>query len=154
MLNRLIIGAAGLVAGTLVAAPAVLGLSGNSSFSRDLQVPVPSGAHSVSFDSPSRSNDDGPLHDVGDDHGGARAGGDDGVRHELGDDREVRRSGADDGDDHGGLRSGNTSAGGSGGSDDGLGHELGDDSGARHENSGGTSGRSGSDDGSGHRGDG
>ena len=50
MLNRLLIGAAGLVAGSLVATPAVLGLSGNSSFTRDIQVPVLSGAHRVSFE--------------------------------------------------------------------------------------------------------
>jgi hypothetical protein len=96
MLNRLLIGAAGLVAGTLVATPAVLGLSGNSSFSRDIHVPVPSGAHRVHFvessdgaeasiePEPSETTedrprgkggvDDGPQHDVGDDHGDRRGG--------------------------------------------------------------------------------
>jgi hypothetical protein len=137
MLNRLLIGAAGLVAGTLVATPAVLGLSGNSSFSRDIQVPVPSGAHQVHFvessdgaqpslePEPTESIEDRPGHDVvssdaTDDHGGlrgsddsgsdgsGRGGLDDGPRHDIGDDHGGRR-GDDDRDGHGG------------GSDDGSG---------------------------------
>jgi hypothetical protein len=115
MLNRLLVGAAGLVAGTLVAVPAVLGLSGNSSFSRDIQVPVPSGARPVQFvessagphpvdrPSASRTAEDRVGHDVGssdapDDHGGLRRsarsgrdGRDDGPRHDAGDDRGGRR---------------------------------------------------------------
>jgi hypothetical protein len=133
MLNRLLIGAAGLVAGTLVATPAVLGLSGNSSFSRDIQVPVPSGAHQVHFvessdgarpslePEPTESIEDRPGHDVlssdaTDDHGGlrgsddsGRGGLDDGPRHDIGDDHGGRRGG-DDRDGHGGG-----SDGGSGG---------------------------------------
>jgi hypothetical protein len=121
MLNRLLIGAAGLVAGTLVATPAVLGLSGNSSFSRDLHVPVPSGAHQVHFDDssdaarhsaepePSESREDRPgsgvvSSDANDDHGGragsggsGRGGLDDGAGHDAGDDRggDRQRSGDD-----------------------------------------------------------
>ena len=131
MLNRLIVGAVGLVAGSLVAAtPAVLGLSGNSSFSRDIKLPVPSGAHSVSFGSPS-DGDDGALHDVGDDHGGRRSGSDDGASHDVGDDHGGRRSGSDDssgpsgGDSSSGSSGGDESGSGSGhgGSDDGSGRE-------------------------------
>ncbi|MDT4921051.1 MAG: hypothetical protein QOI15_1953 [Pseudonocardiales bacterium] len=126
MLNRLLMGAAGLVAGTLVATPAVLGLSDNSSFRRDLQVPVPSGAHSVTFATPTPTNsrEDRLGHDVlssdaSDDHGGlrgsagisssARSGDDDGLLHDVG-------------DDHGGRRGGSGSNSGSGGSDDDSGH--------------------------------
>jgi hypothetical protein len=125
MLNRLLVGAAGLVAGTLVATPAVLGLSGNSSFSRDIRVPVPSGAHQVQFvessDSvrpsgepePTETGEDRPGHDVvsgdaTDDHGGLRGSGgsgrgglDDGAGHDAGDDR-----GGADGSGHGGDDSG------------------------------------------------
>jgi hypothetical protein len=129
MLNRLLIGAAGLVAGTLVATPAVLGLSGNSSFSRDIPIPVPSGAHQVHFTQPSdgsspslepepsESFEDRPGHDVrssdgADDHGGlrgpGRGGDDDGPGHDVG-------------DDHGGRRGGDDRSGHGGGSDDGSG---------------------------------
>ena len=130
MLNRLLIAAAGLVAGTLVATPAVLGLSGNSSFSRDIPIPVPSGAHQVHFvessdgaqpslePEPTESTEDRPGHDVvsgdaTDDHGGlrdstgsGRGGLDDGPRHDAGDDHGGRHDGGDD------------RRGGSGGSDD------------------------------------
>ena len=130
MLNRLLIGAAGLVAGTLVATPAVLGLSGNSSFSRDIPIPVPSDAHQVHFvgssdgaqpafePEPIESTEDRPGHDVvsgdaTDDHGGlrdstgsGRDGLDDGPRHDAGDDHGGRHDGGDD------------RRGGSGGSDD------------------------------------
>ena len=137
MLNRLLIGAAGLVAGTLVATPAVLGLSGNSSFSRDIQIPVPSGAHRVHFvDSsdgrhaslepePTESAEDRPGHDVvstdaTDDHGGlresdtsGRGGLDDGPSHDAGDDHGGRRGG--DTDDGGDSGPGGSSGSGSGG---------------------------------------
>jgi hypothetical protein len=146
MLNRLLIGAAGLVAGTLVATPAVLGLSGNSSFSRDIRVPVPSGAHAVHFVEPepgddrstssgpvpTESREDRPGHDVGssdatDDHGGLRASGgpgrgglDDGPRHDAGDDRGGRRGGDDRRGSHSGRDDG--SSGGSADGSDGRGH--------------------------------
>lgn len=138
MLNRLLIGAAGLVAGTLVATPAVLGLSGNSSFSRDIQIPVPSGAHAVHFAEPEpgddrsgaptpdpertaedRPGDDVRSSDATDDHGGLRrssgpgGGLDDGPLHDVGDDHGGRR-GADD--------RGGSNTGPGGGSDDGSGH--------------------------------
>lgn len=125
MLNRLLIGAAGIVAGTLVATPAVLGLSGNSSFSRDIRVPVPSGAHQVHFtessDSaqragepePTETVEDRPRHDVvssdvTDDHGGLRGSGgsgrgglDDGTGHDAGHVRGGADSGGHGGDDAG-----------------------------------------------------
>ncbi len=130
MLNRLLIGAAGLVAGSLVATPAVLGLSGNSSFTRDIQVPVPSGAHRVSFEhgtsgsvsptlSPAsthrRGHDDGPAHDLGDDHGGSpsdtsRSGQDDGPTHDLGDDHGAGSGRDGSGSGHSG-RSGSDDSG-------------------------------------------
>ncbi|MDT4917683.1 MAG: hypothetical protein QOH89_2383 [Pseudonocardiales bacterium] len=154
MLNRLLMGAAGLVAGTLVATPAVLGLSDNSSFRRDLQVPVPSGAHSVTFATPTPTNsrEDRLGHDVlssdaSDDHGGlrgsagisssARSGDDDGLRHDVGDDHGGRRGGSGS-DDNSGSGSGSNS-----GSDDNGG-----------SGSGGNSGSGGSDDDSGHGGHG
>ena len=131
MLNRLLIGAAGLVAGTLVATPAVVGLSGNSSFSRDIRIPVPSGAHQVHFvessdaaqpslePEPTERIEDRPGHDVvssdaTDDHGGLRGSdGSDGSSGQGGLDDGPRH---DAGDDHGGRRDGGS--GGSGGSDD------------------------------------
>jgi hypothetical protein len=130
MVHRLLIGAAGLVAGTLVATPAVLGLSGNSSFSRDIQVPVPSGAHLVQLAdqeagddhgttaAPVSSSEDRPGHDLGsrdarDDDGGlrgsggpGRGGADDGLRHDVG-------------DDHGGPRGGDDRRGSNSGRDSG-----------------------------------
>ena len=125
MLNRLLIGAAGLVASGLVAAPALLGLSGNSSFSRDIRVPVPSGAHQVHFAEPEpadrNSSSVEPAPGATEDHPG----------------HDVVSGGATD--DHGGLRSGGTRGGGL---DDGPRHDVGDDHG----------GRSGGDDGSGRRG--
>jgi hypothetical protein len=132
MLNRLLIGAAGLLAGTLVATPAVLGLSGNSSFSRDIQIPVPSGAHQVHFveAEPSDSRSRQPAPSGTEDHPG----------HDV-----VSGGGIDD---HGGLRSS-----GSGGLDDGPSHDAGDDHGGRSGSGGdGGSGSGGGDDGSGHRG--
>lgn len=121
MLNRLLIGAAGLVAGTLVATPAVLGLSGNSSFSRDIHVPVPSGAHRVHFvessdgadasiePEPSESAEDRPGDDVLSSAPG-RGGLDDGPSHDVGDDHDGRRGG----DDRHGGNSGPGGASGSG----------------------------------------
>ena len=139
MLNRLLIGAAGLVAGTLVATPAVLGLSGNSSFSRDIQIPVPSGAHAVHFAEP----------EPGDDRSGAPTADPERTAEDRpGDD--VRSSDATD--DHGGLR--RSSGPGGGGLDDGPLHDVGDDHGGRRgaDDRGGsnTGPGGGSDDGSGH----
>ena len=108
MWNRLLIGAGALVAGTLVATPAVLGLSGNSSFSRDIQVPVPSGAHQVHFVENEPSDDrtvaPRPAPTALGEHRRSR-GRDDGARHDIGDDR---------GDDHGhaGRRGGDDHSGG------------------------------------------
>lgn len=113
MLNRLLIGAAGLVAGTLVAAPAVLGLSGNSSFSRDIQIPVPSGAHQVHFTEPSDSTQPHEPEPT-----------------ETGEDRPDRDVVSSDAtDDHGGLRG--SGGPGGGGLDDGSGHDVMDDHGGR-----------------------
>lgn len=80
--NRLIVAGAATLAGALIAAPAVIGLRGNSSFTRDIPVPVPSGAHPAVFSEPEPSGgrttvDDRPGHDAvthgaTDDHGGRR----------------------------------------------------------------------------------
>jgi hypothetical protein len=151
MLNRLLIGAAGLIAGSLVATPAVLGLSGNSSFSRDIQVPVPSGAHQVRFVEPEPSEatsatpqprsseltDDRPGHDVvssdaTDDHGGLRSS-------SSSDDRSGRDGPG--GEDNVGATDDVSGADGTSGTDDRRGSNSGSDD-------------SGSDDHSGGRGDG
>jgi hypothetical protein len=122
-MNRLLLIAAAAVAAPLIAAPTLVGLSGNTSFSRDIPVPVPSGAHHVRFVEPASSpapssprtesrsgrdrrgdgpTDDHPRASVAptrgiDDHGGRRSrGGDD-----TGPDDSGGRGGADDGG-HGG----------------------------------------------------
>jgi hypothetical protein len=130
-------------ASVLAAAPAFAGLVGNSSFSHQIPVPVPSGAHRVQqvedhlsvvsttppAPKPSRSH-----LEPGDDHGGA-------TRHsEPGDDRSSSTSRAPEpGDDHGGASSGTSGSGTSGSGTSGS-----DSSGS------GTSGRGGNDDPSGH----
>jgi hypothetical protein len=59
-----------------------------------------------------RAGDDGPGHDVGDDHGAGGHGADDGPGHDVGDDHGAGGPGADDcpghdvGDDHGSGGSG------------------------------------------------
>lgn len=138
MVNRLLIGAAGVLAGSLVATPAVLGLSGNSSFSRDIDVRVPSGAHQVRFAEPelpasspttprprrSELTDDHPRHDVAsteaiDDHGSVRTASDA--------DRDGPRSGGSGGDARGsGDRRSSNSA-----RDDSTSGGSGEDSGGR-----------------------
>jgi len=162
MMHRLIMGAAGLVAASLVAVPAVLGLSGNSSFSRDIRVPVPSGARQVHFAEPAPSvsphgtpaprsserTEDHPGRDVAssgtaDDHGGLRrdpagsGGSDDRFGRRAGHRGADRPStGADDrrGGDHGsdGTAGDRSSGGGDRGSDG-----NGDDRSSSGDNSGG-----------------
>ncbi len=120
-MNRLLMLGATAIAGALIATPTLIGLSGNTSFSRDLQVPVPPGAHdvqlsdltpSVAHSAPSASEDrtSGP----GAEHG----------RIEDRPGHDVASSAATD--DHGGLRTANSSGpgGGSSGGDD---HRGGDD---------------------------
>ena len=111
MLNRLLLAVGGLIAAALVATPAVMGLSGNSSFSRDIQVPVPSGAHQVHFVTPS---DRSPEHSPS-------TGAQDRPHHHT--------ASSDAVDDHGGLRASSSSA--PGGLDDGPTHDVGDDHGDR-----------------------
>jgi hypothetical protein len=117
-MKRLLLLVAGLLAGALVAAPALLALNGNTSFSRDLPVPVPSGAHRIQLSdfSPSTA---GREPEPGDDRGRSSS--------EPGDDRSpvgVQRREDPRGpslpsvsDDHGGLRDRSGS-----GRDDGSGH--------------------------------
>lgn len=71
-----------------------------------------------------RGADDGPGHDVGDDHGGG--GADDGPDHDAGDDHGGRGRGADDGPDH---DVGDDHGGRGRGADDGPDHDAGDDHG-------------------------
>ena len=170
-MNRMLTTIAIAVAGCGVAVPAVLGLSGNPSFSQRIHVPVPSQAHLVQYDrqghlvddgltpagytttpSTSRTSAPGRTVEAGDDHGGARTSGS--GEPEPGDDHGGR-SGAgtsthrststartsEPGDDHGGRKHG---SGGSGG-DDGT-------TGAGTTGAGSTT--SGSDDRGGHGGHG
>jgi hypothetical protein len=118
-MNRLILAVATATAACGAAVPAVLGLSGNPSFSQHIKVPVPSQAHLVQYDdrgqivldtsraaSPARASTSREP-EPGDDHGGLRGS------HE-----------AEPGDDHGGLRTTSSEPepgddhGGRGGSDD------------------------------------
>lgn len=106
--NRLLLIGATAAAGALIATPTVIGLSGNTSFTRDIHVPVPSGAHHVEASdltpSPSAAHatQSRPEHHGGvEDHPG----------------RDVASSGTTD--DHGGLRTSNSGSGrGPSGSDD------------------------------------
>jgi hypothetical protein len=123
--NRMLLIGATAAAGALIATPTVLGLSGNTSFTRDIRVPVPSGAQHVqprdltpspspSGQSPSESRhhhgggaEDHPGHDVAtsgatDDHGGLRTdnsgsgrGSSGPDQHGGGDDRSGRSGGGD-----------------------------------------------------------
>lgn len=111
-MNRLLLIGAAAVAGALIATPTVIGLSGNTSFSRDLQVPVPSGAHHVrpvDFSSAAP-----PAQDRTSPAARDRNRGEDHPR------RHVASSDATD--DHGGLRTG-SSASGSGDSHGGGGDD-------------------------------
>lgn len=71
--------------------------------------------------------DDGPGHDVGDDHGGDRddSSSDDGPDHDAGDDHGGDRDDDDSDDDS----SGSGKGGNGGGNDDGADHDAGDDHG-------------------------
>ena len=107
-MNRLLLIVAATAGGALIATPAVIGLSGNTSFSRDIQVPVPSGAQHVELSdlTPTAS----PLRPEQTRH---RDRG--GVEDHPG--RDVAPSGTTD--DHGGLRTHNSGPGsGSSGPDD------------------------------------
>jgi hypothetical protein len=129
MLKYLFAAAALVLAGV----PAVLGLTSNASFSRDVPVRVPEQAQVVA-PTPTAAGDDGtadqgpgevePSDDLGDDQGDDVARDD---RTEAGDDRDGT-SGRDDGGSGGDDRSGSNSggddsgSGSGGGSDDGSGH--------------------------------
>jgi hypothetical protein len=164
IMNRVLLIAAIAVAGAAIATPTVLGLSGNTSFTRDIRVPVPSGAHHVEPDDlvPSATphdlaanrhedhrGEDRPGHDVApsattDDHGGLTTDHHGGLRTDdhgglTTDDHGGPRTDNHGGprtDDHGGRRTDNSGPGsGSSGTDD---HGGGDDRSGR-------SGRSGAD---------
>jgi hypothetical protein len=90
-----------VVAGGVAATPAVAGLAGNSSFSHEIPIPVPSAAKTPLFaDDHSRDGVTATASATAratDDHGGI-------ARHvEPGDDRGGVTSHAEPGDDHGGL---------------------------------------------------
>lgn len=108
--------AAGIV---LAAVPAVVGLTGNASFSQSVPVRSPEVASSSDRPAPKAA----PTHDANDDHGrrhGGR-GADDGPNHDANDDHGrdsgSRHSGRDDGGHHAGGDDGrhHSDAGGSGG---------------------------------------
>jgi hypothetical protein len=123
-------------ASVLAAAPAVAGLVGNSSFSQQIPVPVPSGAHQVhqvedrlvvNSSSPASSAPSRTRHaEPGDDRGGVTR------TAEPGDDRGGVTRTAEPGDDRGGSTTSTTSAapsddrggngGRGGGTDDRSGH--------------------------------
>jgi len=103
-MNRLVIAVGTAAAACAAAVPAVLGLSGNPSFSQHIPVPVPSHAQLVHFDDrgriaddrlspPASSSQSTSSAEPGDDHGVHRSG-------EIGDDHGVHRSG-EIGDNHG-----------------------------------------------------
>lgn len=114
----LLIGATA-VAGALIATPTVIGLSGNTSFTRDIHVPVPSGAQHVKLSDLTPAGPTRSPEIRREDRGG--------VEDHPG--RDVAPS--DTTDDHGGLRTDNSGSG-RGASDD---HNGGND----------RSGRSGGD---------
>src|SRR4051794_191998 len=108
-MKRICVYVAGLVVALI---PAVLGLTGNASFSQSVPVhapdkassddsgstPTPTPSHESNkpshkshathdaADDRGRGNDDGPNHDSVDDRGGDRATNDDGPNHDAGDD--------------------------------------------------------------------
>src|SRR5215467_15287867 len=83
MRRLVIIAVAAVAAGGIAVTPALAGLHGNPSFSKQIQVPAPSQAKQPTFPA--------------DDHGGL-------IGHpEPGDDRSVGTSEIEPGDDHGGL---------------------------------------------------
>ncbi|HZC73334.1 MAG TPA: hypothetical protein VE442_21745 [Jatrophihabitans sp.] len=121
-MNRLLLIGGAAAAAALIATPTVVGLSGNTSFSRDLRVPVPSGAHHVQpsdlTSSPREDRRGDGRHGGGaedhsgsgvapsstaDDHGGLRTGGNSGPGggpsgrgdHKGGDDHSGRSGGGD-----------------------------------------------------------
>lgn len=135
-MNRIALAVASAAAACAAAVPAVLGLSGNPSFSQHIPVPVPSKAHLVQFDDSGQAVGDitsstsdlryedrssGRVREPGDDRGSRSSS------HEPGDDHGGERPTAsssrhrEPGDDRGGRTSGSTSAS----------HEPGDDRGGR-----------------------
>lgn len=148
------------VAGIAVAlVPAILGLTGNASFSQSVPVRVPEQAATIDAtpspdaDDRGRRNgghgaDDGPTHDADDDHG--RRGADDSPTPDVDDDGDRHRRGENSGHGDGGEDNSGPGGGGddnsgpgssSGSGDDGEDHSGSDDS----EDSGGSGGH-GSDD--------
>jgi hypothetical protein len=138
-MKRIVLAVATISAASiLAAAPAFAGLVGNSSFSHQIPVPVPSGAHrvqqvedhlSVVSTTPPAPRPSHSHLEPGDDHGGATS-----HSPEPGDDKGGLTRHPEPGDDHGGASSGNSGPGTSGS----------DNSGSDN------SGRGGNDDSSGH----
>lgn len=143
-MNRLLIGVGAALAAVLVAAPATLALSGNTSFSRDIPVPVPSGAHQVHF--ADRSGTSSSPESRAATTSGHRRGDDSGHPEDR-----PRSGGAASTapDDHGGLRSDAGSRAAEPGDDsgrsrgDGAGDDSGRDSGHDSGDDGGHAGGSG-----------
>jgi hypothetical protein len=138
LINRMLLIGATAVAGALIATPAIIGLSGNTSFTRDIQVPVPSGAQHIQLSDLTPSA--GPQHasarrrevrrGVEDRHGVEDHPGRDLAPSATTDDHGGLRS-----DDHGGRRTDNSESGrGPSGTDD---HGGRDDRAARSGRSGG-----------------
>jgi hypothetical protein len=131
----LLIGAAAIVAGGIATTPAVAGLAGNSSFSRQIPVQVPSQASPPQLvDEHGSASDDRPTPSAsrhlepGDDRGASRTsepGDDRGTSRtsEPGDDRGAGRT-SEPGDDRGGAtrsQEPGDDSGGHGGEDDSSG---------------------------------
>jgi len=122
----LLIAAAAIVAGGIASTPAVAGLAGNSSFSRQIPVQVPSQASPPQLvDEHGSASDDRPTPSAsrhlepGDDHGASRTT-------EPGDDRGGASRSPEPGDDRGGAtrspEPGDDSGGHGGGDDSSGGH--------------------------------
>ena len=122
-MNRIALVIASAAAACAAAVPAVLGLSGNPSFSQHIPVPVPSKAHLVQFDDSGQAVGDitsstsslryddrssGREQEPGDDRGGSS--GEPGDDH--GGDRTPASSSREPGDDHGGSTSASRGPGG------------------------------------------
>ena len=97
-MNRIVLAVAGAAAACAAAVPAVLGLSGNPSFSQHIAVPVPSKAHLVQFDDSGQAVGD-VTPSTSDLRYEDRSSG---REREPGDDRGGRASSTEPGDDHGG----------------------------------------------------
>ena len=139
----------------LALVPAVFGLWGNASFSRDVPVRIPDQARATTAVAGVDMRQVQAAHHAGvtpAEHHHGRHGADDPATHDVGDDHGGDRSGpsSDDRSGPSGVdRSGRS--GGGGGADDPVNHDVNDDRGGATGASG-TSGGGGADDTSGHSG--